>query len=1064
MISVNQIRLALVGLVFIFATPLWAGEPAYDLDIEPQPLVEALKAFAEQSGLQVVYYSELADGENSPKVSGTMTADQAMTQLLASTDLKFDTMGDDTVVIEMAVGVADDLGGRSDSKNTRPASFVMAKNMSQTTASAQSEDDKEQEEKQLAENRGKIETIVVVGTRNTGVRRFEDDAQPYIVLDREQLDRSNAQTLGEFLSQNLNVDSNTFGTNIADDNRTSVSLRGLGTDETLILVDGRRLAPLRGISGSPGQPDLNGIPVTAIERIEVLPTTASGIYGGGATGGVINIVLRRDYRGLDVGFTYGNVFDGDAFSRRIDVSGGANLEDGKTSVNFSYSFQDATELLAGERDFIVDSRNRILENNPSAILNPFSPPLGFTTNIGSASGDPLVFDDGTVLPSNITFVPVGYAGFASDNGAGLFNNAGQYNLALADSVQDAGGGRRSIRAAPEIASFIGSANREFTHWIDGFVEAFVSENTSVSIDGSIISRTIDADAPGNPFAQDVTVTVPTVGFENANEEKTTNLRFGGGFIADIPSSDWFVGLDYTWNKNTVEQEGSFVLDSRSFRDAAGLGEVDVFRDVNEFPIDFSRFRSQARAGIDETTSTLEALAVRSSGLIPLELPGGRPTLSLSAEYRWEEFADVITTVVFFSSGVEQVTRTLSPERSQEVGSLYAEALFPIVSQSNEVPWIHLFELQTAIRYDAYKLDGAEPTISIGDDGLPTAPIERFPAEVDSIDPTFGMRFAPVEDVTFRASYGTGFLPPNLAQIAIRQPVGPFPAILWSIFGVTDPLRGDELLGEGVFTVGGGNPDLKPEESESLSFGLIFEPRWIDGLRLTADWTRIVKENAITSLSSINADDVADLILNRPDRISRGGIDPADGFDVGPVTQIDASLINLSEQTIESFDFKVNYTLETDSYGEFVFDFDGVLLDKFESQLTPSSPLEETSGTRSPLDFRATASLAWLYDNWAVQWSSQYYDDYKINDAGEVNPSQGGAYVDSQIYHDLFVSYAFPDNSTVLAGALRNLRVEVGVNNVLNTTPPFDASDILRGISPFGDNRLARYTVSLRKSF
>ncbi len=124
MTSVNRFRLALVGLVFMITVPAWAGEPAYELDIEPQPLAKALKVFAEQSGLQVVYYSEIADGEKSPEVSGTMTAATAMTQLLAGTDLTFDTMGEDTVVVETTITA--DQGGDSDSKNSLPTPVLMA--------------------------------------------------------------------------------------------------------------------------------------------------------------------------------------------------------------------------------------------------------------------------------------------------------------------------------------------------------------------------------------------------------------------------------------------------------------------------------------------------------------------------------------------------------------------------------------------------------------------------------------------------------------------------------------------------------------------------------------------------------------------------------------------------------------------------------------------------------------------------------------------------------------------------------------------------------------------------
>ena len=206
MTSVNRFRLALVGLVFIVTAPVWGGEPAYDLDIEPQPLAKALKAFAEQSGLQVVYYSELADGKQSPEVSGTMTANQAMTQLLASTDLTFDTMDEDTVVIEsMAIGVADE-GGASDSKNLNPQPVLTAQNQKQTVRRSEENghDDGRLEADDPGNRELRLPEIIVVGTtRNTDIRRYEDDTQPYVTFSGDDIGNSGVQNLESFLKTRL---------------------------------------------------------------------------------------------------------------------------------------------------------------------------------------------------------------------------------------------------------------------------------------------------------------------------------------------------------------------------------------------------------------------------------------------------------------------------------------------------------------------------------------------------------------------------------------------------------------------------------------------------------------------------------------------------------------------------------------------------------------------------------------------------------------------------------------------------------------------------------------------
>jgi len=183
-------------------------------------------------------------------------------------------------------------------------------------------------------------------------------------------------------------------------NFSSVDLRGLGRNQTLIVVDGRRLP---GIFDSMdfGQPDINGIPLAAIERIEVLPSTAGGIYGGSATGGVVNIIMRRDYSGMEVNASYRNAMDTDAANRKIDLNGGFNLEGGRTQVRIVASHADATRLLVGDRDFVQRGRALLLKNNPAGLYGALNS-TGYTTNIRSVNGSNLQLKQalgGTLLNS-----------------------------------------------------------------------------------------------------------------------------------------------------------------------------------------------------------------------------------------------------------------------------------------------------------------------------------------------------------------------------------------------------------------------------------------------------------------------------------------------------------------------------------------------------------------------------------------------------------------------------------------------------------------------------------------
>src|SRR5690606_9402610 len=163
-------------------------------------------------------------------------------------------------------------------------------------------------------------------------RRTEDDIQPYVVIEREQIARSQATDLEGFLKTHLSMNTASRSLEQASTDPSngfgSIDLRGLGSEQTLILVDGRRV-PGVALQGNFFQPYIGGIPLSSIERIEVLPSTAGAIYGGGATGGVVNIIRKRDYTGLDLNVQYGNTFESDVASLAVSANGGFSFGEGR---------------------------------------------------------------------------------------------------------------------------------------------------------------------------------------------------------------------------------------------------------------------------------------------------------------------------------------------------------------------------------------------------------------------------------------------------------------------------------------------------------------------------------------------------------------------------------------------------------------------------------------------------------------------------------------------------------------------------------------------------------------
>jgi len=1037
---------------------------------------------SKERDFQVVFRTDLVGEARTSGAAGDLTLDEALKQLLTGTGLTYRYLDDKTVTIlpvnaqeqngastkaqvEGSGGAnsADKEGKKSSSDQFRLAQVDQGK----ATGEASVEKQDEQASKKKADKKYQaIPEIVVEGSRilNTDIPRTRDDPQPYVIFDRETIERSAAVNLGDFFKQRLTM--NTVGQTSGQidavvGNMSSINLRGLGTNQTLILIDGHRPATFYA-AFSLGQSDVNGIPLAAVERIEVLPTTASGIYGGGATGGVINIILKRDYSGSELKLAYDNSFAADSANRRVDLSAGFNLEGGKTNLLLAASYSDANLLLQQDRDFLTRGRANILANNSNdyRALNLLgSPPLGATSNILSANGSNLVLKNGTALNALITYVPVGYAGPAADAGSALVGNAGKYNLALGDSASFLGGGKFGLLNGPTSKSLTVTLRRQFSPQVQAFLEGNAADITGrFAVRYASSSFTLPATAATNPFMQNILVTVPGVGSSDAHTVARNGDRgLLGGLIVQLPRH-WMMEVDYTWSRYRQQYLPAAILDpALGGTTAVSNGTLNVLRDTHTYPVDFSPYLASSRF-YGPFDSTLKDASLRVSGPVT-SLPAGALTLSTLIERKDE----------LYGAGTFPVNSTLDlvfPSRSQSVNSLYLEARVPLVSMQNKVPGIPELELQLAGRRDEYTVNGVTGSLA---NPTPTTPIVRSTTKVSSTDPTIALSYKPIQDLMLRASYGTGFLPPTVNQI-LPSPSRP------GAFTDLDPRRGNTPVGAAQF-INGGNANLQPEQSESWSAGVVFTPHVIPNARLSIDYTKISKTNNIISPS------VAQLLANEsvlPGRIVRGPNLPTDqpGW-AGPITLIDQSNVNIARAEVEAYDVQLDFRHETARFGSLDFFALATWQTHYKTQLLPSLLVVENVGIESsdfssiPVKLKANAGLTWDYRDWTVGWNARYFDSYLVADPTQAlnavtikNQGNGGR-VPSQVYHDLFMTYRFVSlgRASTASRLLSNTEVQLGVRNIFNTKPPFDAASILWGYySILGDPRLASYYVSLKKSF
>jgi iron complex outermembrane receptor protein len=981
-------------------------------DIPGQPLSEALAEWARQSGLQVLHRNlDTALNEMvSIAVTGELPPMEALQRLLENTGLSYELINERTVRIAPV---------------PNPSTQLMEEDMTEV----------------LVQSRRPFTD------QNMDIVRTIDDVQPYQILISEKIERSGAANVEDFLKQNLTMNT-TAQTNGAQANNylgntSSINLRGLGASQTLILINGRRTAgPV--FFGASNQPDINGIPLSAIDRIETLPSSASAIYGGAALGGAVNVVLKHNYRGGDLKLSYDTPTDGSAARRAVDGAYGMAFEGGKTNVMLSGYYSESESMQIADRPELASrGLNAIIANDPTLIASttlPYS--FGTTPNIVASNGGLLTLRDGTPLNSAMTHVPTGFT--SSSNPAALVSNAGEVNYTRPDitgRLANVASLRGQVGSEAIVKSFGVVARRQMTESLEAFAEYFYASNGSSALTNPIADNyRIPNTAPTNPFRQAVTISIPT-DISQPYETGSITRRAVVGVVMDLPN-DWRGEADYTWSSSRANYR-SVGFDANAFQSALNTGGVNPFVDTLSTPLDLSPYYAPFAY---TAPSSLDDFAVRLSGPLP-RWWAGSPTLAIGIGHRKEGLDNGYFHRVspnFPASGYTRYTAYLN--QSQTTDSLYLETLFPLLRG---------LDLQIAVRTERYDVDTGTGSQNTGPDyAVDWSLIERNNVAYTSTNPTIGLRYKPIESVTLRGSYATAFLPPAYSQI-IEGTLDPVP------LSVIDPQRG--FTAATVNRIRGGNPDLKPQESTSWTLGVIFEPEFLKNARFNLEWYRIEQTNVILTPT---AQQIIDNEVEFPDRVQRSALTPGDPYGVGPITLVDYSLVNANESLTEGFDFIASYRWRTQRYGSFLLSAQATRIDSFQVQNSLGSPLQEIVDQvayGAPLKFRGNAALIWYRGAWSAGWSMSYFDSYPQYNVGTdiYVRAQGSAEVASQSYHDVSGSYRFESTR----GVLGDVTVQFGIRNLFDERPPLDVYfPAYLYSSPFGDSRLRSVWASVGKRF
>jgi len=509
-------------------------------------------------------------------------------------------------------------------------------------------------------------------------------------------------------------------------------------------------------------------------------------------------------------------------------------------------------------------------------------------------------------------------------------------------------------------------------------------------------------------------------------------RASGGIKAEL-RGDWVARMEYTWSLAELTLTRPMLMTDAS---AIADGRVNIFKDglTQE---DLSALR--ATLTTSDVRTQIDEVALRLGGTA-FSLPAGDAQLTMLVERRKERLAEGSASEVLRAETGEVTPLTVLPEQRQRVDSVYAELGLPLIA-GTEGSAYKLLESKLTLRRDLYHTDAAlyEPSMDQG---------STDPAQSSS---TFtatswmsSVRFQPLDFMFLRGHCGTGFLPPAVSDLT-----RPTQHIIESS-GIIDPARGDEPVGV-VRVNAGGNPALVPERSRGCGAGVVFGSQTEPGLRLSVDYSRIVKHLGILSPVDWLFSDPKAFITQLPWRVTRD--------ESGRISEIDASNLNSTRTEVRAWELGFGYTSTVTRFGTLRFSTLATFQPTLLSQVTKTSEILNEAGVGlGPSRYRVASSLSVEHGPWAFGWTGRFVPRYEVSRDPAIVANQGDRFVHSQQYHDVFASYSLPRMQWSA-----DVKLQLGARNLFHQEPPFDAG-ALRLYSRYGEREIPSYYLFMRADF
>jgi outer membrane receptor protein involved in Fe transport len=895
-----------------------------------------------------------------------------------------------------------------------------------------------------------LEEVTVTGSR---IRRVDiETASPVFVIDQAAIQQSGKTTVGELIMQLPSVAG--AATNPSTNNgggfgESYIELRGLDAKRTVILIDGRRL----GIIGDPGSAtsavDVNQIPLSIIDHVEVLKEGAGAVYGSDAIAGVVNFITRKDVTGLEIGADYGRTGAGDGAHRQLTLTMGEQGE--KFGFMMSGRWQHQNEVSEGRRNW---SKYSLYDysGTVSAIGSSRTPTGRIDVPAAGFAGAPQFSNCGSGSVTKIT----GAAGGAIGNYR-CFNSGGaaddHYNYApinLLETPQDRG-----------------SLFTKVNYKINDMVEAYASvlynrtrsgfQEAALPFDATSDDVVISAQSVYNPFGQSFG------GVDGVFPDAKYRLLGLGPRFSDAVSNSTVANfglkggiLDTGWNYDLYSMYGridqhahisGYFFSNKlaqalgpSFIGAGGVAQcgtpaapignctpIDIF-DVNDLSVstaaDQAAFKAISTGYNQDHTYTNRSFALDLNGKV-FSLPAGEVQASVGTEYRWQEGlfqADqIVQGLPPYGITCEISSETCTGDSRLHYSNvdIYGEIFVPILK---DLPLVKSLNVDFGIRHSKYT----------SFDGTTKGQVK--------------IEYKPINDVLVRSTFSQIYRAPTVQDLAqapassstsYQDPCnGLTAAILAARPGLANVCKNVPLTGnfhEQDAQINGvlqSNPHLKPEQGEVLTYGIVYDSSLLSGFSASVDFWRYTINDVLVQLDPSFSD--AQCEANGSPYYCSLSIRYGAGANAGQIQAYLQPTNNAGTLKTDGVDVGLKYAIKSTPIGTFRFSADATHVNSYTNSPGAGLATVQYAGTFSKqygndTKWRGLLSAAWGFKGFEALVTEQWIGKLKIPLGQPFAPPPLSTDIDipNIYYTNASLGYNFPTNT----------HVQFGMDNIFNRIPP-----------------------------